>query len=507
MKSLLLLLSFIPLFLFSQSEVFYTDINLNNIPSRHNYFPNGDRISVFGSTTAGSDLISILKKDATNGLITQTDVILEEFIGSTIYGIVTYNDNSYLIALQHQGSNVSQILLKFSANNTLQWKERIFIPNFTQPYYYNEILDNGQGGAFLMVSESEYAGIININSNGQIQWAQSIVGQNSNGKSPGFSICKNASGGVNGTLKDESYQCVFSLDNNGNEIWSKSHVDMQYRWPKRILQTNDGGFLVAGTFYDYMNNQQNPYITKYTSNGTVQYAKKLNLFTNELWDVQQTLTSEIFILAGSSDNVENIIMIKLDEFANVLDSRIQNNIKESIHTRFINQVNSLGFDAYVNDNVSNPLAFIDFDGDLNSLCTSFTLPDVTSTNDDDFLNAIVNTGININTLYPQLLNDFTLSYPTPYIINTEDYCSYLANPEIASEDVISVYPNPTEDFVTLNMTAANATIEVVDAQGKILQTSTVDNGGTLSLASYETGMYILRVTTENGTSIERISKN
>jgi hypothetical protein len=83
---------------------------------------------------------------------------------------------------------------------------------------------------------------------------------------------------------------------------------------------------------------------------------------------------------------------------------------------------------------------------------------------------------------------------------------YIGIKEI-SQDVISVFPNPTRDFVTVNMTAANATIEVVDAQGKILQTSIVENGGTLSLASYETGMYIFRITTENGTSIHRISKN
>ena len=76
-----------------------------------------------------------------------------------------------------------------------------------------------------------------------------------------------------------------------------------------------------------------------------------------------------------------------------------------------------------------------------------------------------------------------------------------------SQDMISVFPNPTRDFVTVNMTAVRATIEVIDAQGKILQTSIVENGETVSLASYETGMYIFRITTENGTSIHRISKN
>jgi len=84
--------------------------------------------------------------------------------------------------------------------------------------------------------------------------------------------------------------------------------------------------------------------------------------------------------------------------------------------------------------------------------------------------------------------------------------NYIGIKEITQE-MISVFPNPTRDIVTINMTAANASIEVVDAQGKILHTSNVENGGTVSLASYETGMYIFRITTENGTSIHRISKN
>ena len=73
--------------------------------------------------------------------------------------------------------------------------------------------------------------------------------------------------------------------------------------------------------------------------------------------------------------------------------------------------------------------------------------------------------------------------------------------------VVSLFPNPTRDFVTLTMTASNATVTVVDAQGKLLQSVNVVNGGTIDLSTYETGIYIFSIKTENGTSIQRISKN
>jgi hypothetical protein len=76
-----------------------------------------------------------------------------------------------------------------------------------------------------------------------------------------------------------------------------------------------------------------------------------------------------------------------------------------------------------------------------------------------------------------------------------------------SVDAIGIYPNPTRDNVTVTMTNANASIEVIDAQGKLLKATQVVNGDKIDLSSYETGMYIFRVTTENGTSIFRVSKN
>jgi hypothetical protein len=72
---------------------------------------------------------------------------------------------------------------------------------------------------------------------------------------------------------------------------------------------------------------------------------------------------------------------------------------------------------------------------------------------------------------------------------------------------ISVHPNPTHDVVVVTMDAASAVVEVMDAQGKLVQTTSIKSGDPIDLGAYERGVYTLRIKTEAGTSIERIVKN
>ncbi|MNU79372.1 hypothetical protein D3C71_689860 [compost metagenome] len=72
---------------------------------------------------------------------------------------------------------------------------------------------------------------------------------------------------------------------------------------------------------------------------------------------------------------------------------------------------------------------------------------------------------------------------------------------------ISVHPNPTHDFVVVTMDAGTATVDVFDAQGKLVQTSQIKSGDQIDLGAYERGVYTLKIKTEVGTSVERIVKN
>lgn len=78
---------------------------------------------------------------------------------------------------------------------------------------------------------------------------------------------------------------------------------------------------------------------------------------------------------------------------------------------------------------------------------------------------------------------------------------------VASEELanVSIYPNPATDVVTLAGLPSNGTIQLIDNQGKIIQT-VVSQAGTQSidLSNVTPGAYILSIVTENGTAAQHI---
>lgn len=74
-------------------------------------------------------------------------------------------------------------------------------------------------------------------------------------------------------------------------------------------------------------------------------------------------------------------------------------------------------------------------------------------------------------------------------------------------DAINIYPNPTHNAVTIEMTVANATVEIHDAAGKLLRVVNVVSGDKIDLSEYERGIYMLNVRTEGGSSLTRVVKD
>lgn len=64
------------------------------------------------------------------------------------------------------------------------------------------------------------------------------------------------------------------------------------------------------------------------------------------------------------------------------------------------------------------------------------------------------------------------------------------------EQHISVYPNPTTDFVNINVDKANR-IEIYDMNGKKVVSQSIANNGTISMLNFANGAYILRVMNDN----------
>jgi hypothetical protein len=77
-------------------------------------------------------------------------------------------------------------------------------------------------------------------------------------------------------------------------------------------------------------------------------------------------------------------------------------------------------------------------------------------------------------------------------------------------EVLSVYPNPVVDVLTIqNLTISTGVIEVLDVQGKLvesIQVSGITGNYDLNMSGFERGVYVIRITTEDTVREARIVK-
>jgi uncharacterized repeat protein (TIGR01451 family) len=72
---------------------------------------------------------------------------------------------------------------------------------------------------------------------------------------------------------------------------------------------------------------------------------------------------------------------------------------------------------------------------------------------------------------------------------------------------ISIYPNPTNSFVTITCNSTIKSIELYDVQGRILETSVENSTNSkLDISEKQNGIYFLKINTENGSKVEKIVK-
>ncbi|MNJ84228.1 hypothetical protein D3C87_16760 [compost metagenome] len=128
-----------------------------------------------------------------------------------------------------------------------------------------------------------------------------------------------------------------------------------------------------------------------------------------------------------------------------------------------------------------------------------------------WINCTTNTpvaGATAQTFTPSVNGSYAVIITTGICSDTSN-CITITNVGIKENSVsnISVHPNPTHDFVVVTMDEGTATVDVFDAQGKLVQTSQIKSGDQIDLGAYERGVYTLKIKTEVGTSVERIVKN
>lgn len=93
---------------------------------------------------------------------------------------------------------------------------------------------------------------------------------------------------------------------------------------------------------------------------------------------------------------------------------------------------------------------------------------------------------------------------TVYVLSSVAPDGYLAVNENELSNV-TVYPNPATETIAVKGLKNNATLTLVDAQGKTIAASTVTPGvASMNIENVNAGVYFLNITSNNATSVQRV---
>ena len=104
--------------------------------------------------------------------------------------------------------------------------------------------------------------------------------------------------------------------------------------------------------------------------------------------------------------------------------------------------------------------------------------------------------------------DIFFDYNAPIETNkAETIFKSLGTKDFETDKSVTSYPNPTKGNVTINCDNTIKKIELFDVQGRILQTKVEDNTTSqLNISNKANGLYFIRITTENGVTVEKVIK-
>jgi len=114
---------------------------------------------------------------------------------------------------------------------------------------------------------------------------------------------------------------ILKLDRDGNILWSKTYGGSNDDGARSIIQTSDGGYIVAGVTASFGNGQDDAYILKLDSNGNLLWYKVYGgSYNDTAISIQQTIDGG-YILAGYTESFGNgkrdVYILKLDNNGNL----------------------------------------------------------------------------------------------------------------------------------------------------------------------------------------------
>lgn len=437
--------------------------------------------------------------------------IVETSDGFTIAGYSTTPPAQYYDAL----------VIHTSLNGNVLWTKIIGDTNYDDANTIKKLTDGGYiiGGQSTNGNKGLDQYLIRLNVSGDTLWTKRFgtLGNDNIESlvllSDGFVLTGNTSTPLTG---DDGY--LVKTDLNGTLIWSKTFGGSDQDDFHRVEKTTDGGFILSGTTSSYGPANPNMWLLKTNSSGDSTWARTFGGDNHDHGYSAVQTSDGGYIIAGHTGsfgfNNEDGYVVKIGP-----DGTGSNKLKY-ITAYSLNSPTCSGASTQVrvtirnfgNEAVSNIPVTVEITGSITqTLFATFAGPlaaqDLTTISFTPLINTISGgtytfkcfTGIS-NDVYP-LRNTFTKAVTLSACTGIEDLQTQLG---------YSIYPNPSNGILVIdfNESYSKTKIELINITGDVVESfsinNTVDLRKSIDLSALSKGLYLLRVSSNEGFDVRRI---
>ena len=276
-----------------------------------------------------------LVKTATDGTIQWTKTY-----GGTAdeeaYCLQQTNDGGYILSgytrsfgLSQPGGNDDMYVVKTASDGSLQWSNAYGGSSID---YYAYSLKQTNDGGFVVTGSTYSFGqgfndvyLVKTASDGSIQWTKTFGGsvddygnsvqQTADG---GYVVC-GYSNSFSGSAGNDIYLVKTSSD--GNMQWTKTYGGTNSDVGWSVYQTPDAGFVITGGTRSYGAGNDDVFLVKTTSDGTLQWSQTFGGSQYEVANSVRQTSDGGFVLCGYTNTfgptLVNVYLIKTDATGNV----------------------------------------------------------------------------------------------------------------------------------------------------------------------------------------------
>jgi arginine repressor len=260
----------------------YNDVANSIIQSSDGGYVVAGWTSSFG---AGSIDIYVVKLDSSG------NVVWTKTIGGSsddfAHSIIQSSDGGYVVAgvTYSFGAGWDIYVVKLDSSGNVQWTKTI-----GGSYYdwAHSIIQSSDGG-YVVAGETESFGagvtdiyVVKLDSAGNVVWTKTIGGSS---EDRAISIIQSSDGGYVVAGWTSSFGAgdvdiyVVKLDSAGNVVWTKTIGGSSDDFASSIIQSSDGGYVVAGDTESFGAGDVDIYVVKMDANGNVCFSQNITNYS------------------------------------------------------------------------------------------------------------------------------------------------------------------------------------------------------------------------------------